>query len=112
MDPLIKITVKLLVATKEENGVFLAKCPFLNIVSQGDTGEIALTNLKEEINFFFLSCCEEGTLAETIDERTKKKREPFSTKDFVHVEQHYVSIPPDIPVEILKLMADAAVSVP
>lgn len=112
MNPEVKIAVSLLIATKKTNGVVFAKCPFLNVVTQGENEEVALKNLEEEIQFFLETCCAEGTLAAVLDERTKKRREPFSPDDFVQVEPRYYTVPSDIPPEVLKLMADAAVSVP
>lgn len=112
MNPLVKFTVSLLVATKkEEEGVFLAKCPFLNIVTQGPTERKAVENLKEEINFFFSSCCENNSLAAAMDHRTAVPREPYSTDNFVKVETTYVDVPDNIPPEVLRRIADAAVQV-
>ena len=54
MNPLVKITISLLVETKQDHEVYLAKCPFLNIVTQGPSEPKALENLKEEIYFFVI----------------------------------------------------------
>lgn len=111
MIPLVKITVSLLVATKMDKGVVLAKCPFLNIVTQGRSKKQALENLQEEINFFFESCCQNNSLVAVMDKRTAILREPFSSDDFVKVEPMYVEVPSDIPPEILKRFTDAAASI-
>ena len=111
MNPLVKISLSLLVAIKQEDGVFLAKCPFLNIVTEGASEDNALNNLKEEINFFFASCCKNDSLVAAMDYRTAVPREPFSPDDFVKVEPTYVEVPADIPPEVLRRIADAAVPV-
>lgn len=112
MNPLVKVSVSLLVATKkdEEEGVFLAKCPFLNIVTPGMSEKEALENLVAEIEFFFSTCGEDETFTAVLNERTRKSLSPSASEDFVFAEPHYVSVPTDISPEIIKLIADAAVS--
>ncbi len=111
MNPLVKITVSLLVATKNDGQTFLAKCPFLNIVTQGSSKKQALGNLKEEINFFFESCLHDNTLIDVMDHRTAMSGEPHSPDEFVMVEPTYVEIPAGIPPEVLRLLTDVAVPV-
>ncbi len=44
---------------------FVASCPILDVISQGDTIEKAKSNLAEALSLFFISCYERGTL-ETV----------------------------------------------
>lgn len=111
MNPLVKISVSLLVATKNDGQTVLAKCPFLNIVTQGSSKNEALSNLKEEIDFFFESCLHDNSLIDVMNHRTAGSREPHSTGDFVTVEPTYVELPAGIPPEILRLLTDVAVPV-
>ena len=41
-------------------------CPALDVYSQGDTKEEALSNLREAVQLFISSCYERGTLADVL----------------------------------------------
>ena len=110
MGPLVKVSVRLLLATREDDGTFVAKCPFLNIVTSGESKQQAVDNLKEEIDFFFESCREDDSLLAVMDKRTAFPREPYSEDDFVKVEIGY-EVPDSIPADALRRITDAAVQV-
>ena len=54
------------VIRKHEHGVFVASCPVLDVVSQGDTEQEAKRNLSEAVCLFLVSCFERGTLDEVL----------------------------------------------
>ena len=110
MQPQVGIAVSVLVAVKEKNGIFLAKCPFLNIISQGPSEEKAIEQLTKELAFLFSVSATNGTLAALLDKRTAVRPASASPDDFVRVSRTYVDLPPRIPAEILKRFTDAAES--
>jgi predicted RNase H-like HicB family nuclease len=110
MQPWFGMAISVLVAVKEKNGMFLARCPFLNIVSQGATEEKAIEQIQKEMAFLFSVCAADGTLEALLDKRTAVEREPFPPDDLVRVSKTYVDLPPNIPPELLKRFADAAAS--
>ena len=110
MQPQIGIAVSILVAVKEKNGIYLANCPFLNVISQGASKEAAIEQLRKEIAFLFATCVANGTLEAVLDKRTSERREPSSAEDFAIVERAYVDLPPEIPPELLRRFHDAAAS--
>ena len=67
--------IKFRVTTVHKGDYFTATCPFLNVVTQGETEQLALKNLKEEILFLFEVCKEKGTIKEMLEVRiTNYKR--------------------------------------
>lgn len=109
MDPLVKITVSLLISVKkEETGNFVVKCPLLNIVTQGSSKRNAVENLKEEIGFLFSSCVSDNSLIAVMDERTAHRTKPFARGEFVKIETAYIDLPAGVPPELLSRFADAA----
>jgi len=53
---------------KNGDGVFIASCPPLEVITQGHTEEEARTNLVEACELFIETCLEEGTLDKAIRE--------------------------------------------
>lgn len=104
----MRVTVSVKVAVKEEAGVFLAKCPFLNILSQGASEQEAVSNLLEELAFLFESCASPADLEAVLDRRTSARREPFLRDGVVRIERLDVA---RIPLEVLKRFADASIPV-
>lgn len=109
MPKLAKIKVDVLVVIQEKDGVYLARCPFLNISTHADSRNNAFENLKEEIQFLFKSAFEDGTLIDLLDFRTSRNREHSSPDDFVQMEitSTDVDLPSNIPVNLLQRFANA-----
>ena len=108
MDQQVKITVKVLTTIEEYEGQFLARCPILNVVTQGKTKEQARKHLKEEIFFLFKVCLESGTLEEVLNKRMNGKQ--FPPDQFVLIEKEYLDLPSDIPSHLLQRFNDAALA--
>jgi len=108
MQPLVKIQISVLAAIKREDGVYCVQCPYLNVVTHGNSERQALENLKEEIEFLFSSCESVATLVAVMDQRTSNFGAPIAEKDLVRIETTYVELPADVPPELLKRFADAA----
>ena len=49
-----------------EGELFIATCPLLDIVTQGDTEETAKKNLQEALGLFFITCIEMDTFSEVL----------------------------------------------
>ncbi len=66
----MKMTLKvnIPVLTWEEDGFFIAQCPMLDIVSQGDSAEDARKNLAEAAGLFLGTCIEMGTFSHVLKE--------------------------------------------
>ena len=66
----IMMNVKLPATVKksDQGNWYVSCCPVLDVFSQGETKEKALSNLSEALRLFFLSCLERGTLDEVLKE--------------------------------------------
>jgi hypothetical protein len=106
--PLVQVTVDVRVAVKRYDGMFLAKCPLLNVLSQGASEQDAISNLMEELGFLFQCCSSPDALTALLDNRISATREPFSREDVVRVEHLNVA---NVPPEVLNRFADASISV-
>ncbi len=109
MHKLAKIKIDVLVVIQEKNGVYFARCPFLNIATHANSRDKAFENLDEEIQFLFKSALEDGSFIDLLDFRTSQNREPFSPDDLVQLEitSTDVDLPSNIPEHLLKRFADA-----
>jgi predicted RNase H-like HicB family nuclease len=58
----IILTARLPIKITEKPKWFVASCPALDVVSQGETAEQAKTNIAEALTLFLRSCVERGTL--------------------------------------------------
>lgn len=109
MPKLAKIKVDVLVVIQEKDGVYFARCPFLNMSTHANSRDKAFENLREEIQFLFTSAFEDGSLIDLLDFRTSRNREPSSPGDSVHLEftSTDVDLPANIPGRLLERFADA-----
>ena len=112
MEAQIGIAVRVSVAVKKKKDIYLARCPFLNIVSQGSTEDKAIRQLTKELAFLFSVCVADGTLEALLDKRAAVKREHGPADDAVQFTHAYVDLPPQIPMELLKRFTDVAASAP
>lgn len=62
-------TLKLAIQTHEENDVWVANCPALDIASQGNDPEDAIKMLKEALQLVMEHCLEENTWMAFLEER-------------------------------------------
>jgi hypothetical protein len=107
----VGIAVRVQIAVKKKGKLYLAKCPFLNMMSQGTTRAKAIEQLRKEMEFLFSVCAANGSLEALLDKRTAVRRPLSSPDDFVLVSKAaYVDLPAEISPEILKRFADAAAS--
>ena len=109
MEAVVTVTVNVLVTIEEQDGVFLADCPFLNIVSQGKSEEEAVAHFKEEMQFLFEACHSANALEAVLDHRTSLRRGARSPEDLVRIVSKR-RVPADIPAELLTRFTDAAAS--
>lgn len=109
MPKLAKIKANILVVIQEKDGVYYARCPFLNVASRADSPDRAFENLNEEIQFLFSSALQDGSFIELLDYRTSQRRDQSSPDDFVQLEIRStdLELPDDIPVHLLKRFVDA-----
>ena len=110
MQAVATVTVNVLVAVEEQEGLFFADCPFLNIVSQGRTEEEALAHFQEELQFLLETCQEGGELEALLDYRTGLRRPLQSSMGPVRVERKVRKVPAEIPAGLLNQFAHAAAS--
>ena len=64
----MKMTLELPVRVTQKEKWYVAACPALDVVSQGDTAEEAKTHLAEALQLFLISCLERGTLEAVLKE--------------------------------------------
>jgi predicted RNase H-like HicB family nuclease len=62
----IMMTFKLPIKLVKRKNWYLAKCPALDVASQGETPEKAKENLIEAISLFVLTCMENGTFESVL----------------------------------------------
>lgn len=60
----IKINVP--ITFRQEDDVYVAVCPLLNVASQGATEDEARMNLAEALRLFIFTCIEMGTLSQVL----------------------------------------------
>ena len=64
-----KITAQAGVWYDEEVGQYVSACPALDLYSQGDTEDQAISNIQEAGSLFLETCYELGTLNQVLQER-------------------------------------------
>lgn len=74
MKSVLTVTVNVEVIVAERDGVFVADCPFLNIVSQGGSEDEAVARFREEMQFLFETCSDAKSLDALLDHRTSLRR--------------------------------------
>lgn len=58
----LDLSLKVPVEVRKKGDAYVSNCPFLDILSQGDSREKAIENLRTAIRLFLMSCIERGTL--------------------------------------------------
>ena len=64
----VQMTLKVPVEIKKRGKWFIANCPVLDVVTQGEDIEKAKKNLGHAITLFLVSCFERGTLEEVLSQ--------------------------------------------
>lgn len=64
----MELTAKLPFQIRQKGERFVASCPALDVVTQGETREAARENLSEALHLFLRSCIERGTLDAVLKE--------------------------------------------
>jgi predicted RNase H-like HicB family nuclease len=91
---LVAITVKLEARTRQDGCVWLAWCPPLDVMTQAENEQRALTSLREAVELWFESCIARNVLDKALTEAGFLRRQPGddvpSNASFVKVtgEQH------------------------
>lgn len=62
------LNIKLEVATRQDGDVWAASCLPLDVVTQADSKEQALSSLKEAVELWFESCIERNVLDQALRE--------------------------------------------
>ena len=106
MEAVLTVTVNVLVMVEEQDGIFLADCPFLNIVSQGKTEDEAIARFQEEMQFLFETCQKSGELEALLDHRTALRKPAERGQEFVMMKKKRV--PAEIPAGLLMQFSNAA----
>lgn len=63
---MIKLDIKIPVRVFEEDDVWVAHCPGLDVASQGNTAPEAKAGLIDAVTAFLLTCYDMGTLVEVL----------------------------------------------
>ena len=66
MSAKITFKVNLPVKIKKSGKWFIAGCDVLDLITQGETREIAKVNLEDAIALFFATCYDKGTLESVL----------------------------------------------
>lgn len=64
----MKLTLELPIRITKKEKWYVAACPALDVISQGETEEQAKKNLGEALHLFLVSCLERGTLDAVLRE--------------------------------------------
>jgi predicted RNase H-like HicB family nuclease len=95
----MEITVKLPIRITRKGNLYIASCPSLDVVTQGDTEDQARKNIGEALHLFLRSCIERGTLDAVL------KQCGFSPTSEPIVEADEEQI--NVPVYLLAQFADS-----
>ncbi len=89
-------TLKLAVRTHEEDGIWVAICPALDIASQGSDSQDAVKMLKEAVQLVMEHCLEKNTWMAFLEERgvtPTRHSVATSTQPDFDDEANYVEFP-------------------
>lgn len=64
----VTLEVSLPMTIKKKANHFVSSCPVLDVLSQGETKEKAIENLREALQLFLADCFERGTLDKVLKE--------------------------------------------
>jgi predicted RNase H-like HicB family nuclease len=109
MPKLARIRLQVAIVIRERDGVFIARCPFLNVTTHADAPARALENLRAEVEFLFATAGQDGSLLDVLEFRTTQGRATAAPVESGAVEVCTLEfdLPADIPDHLLKRVADA-----
>lgn len=97
----ITLTAKLPIQIIRKEKWFVASCPALDVASQGETEEIARSNIAEALTMFLRSCVERGTLDAVLkqcgfssvlaQDKCLDLCEPSADQEYVDIPLHLLS---------------------
>ena len=95
MEATVEFTFKLPIKLVKKRSHYVASCPILDVVSQGETEAKAKKNLKEALSLFFVSCFERGTLDAVLKQCGFKAMTPpqQARPKAAANQQDYINIP-------------------
>jgi len=64
----VTLCVKLEATTKQDGERWIARCVALDVASQGDSKQAAISSLEEAVQLWFESCLERDVLSEALAE--------------------------------------------
>lgn len=73
---IVTLSLKLEAATKQEGNSWIAWCVPLDVYSQAETKEAALSSLRDAVNLWFESCIERDVLPQALEEAGFEKSKP------------------------------------
>lgn len=101
MKGLVKFEMSVPAHIHEKDGIFVASCPALDVVSQGDDKEQALANLTEALQLFVETCYEMGTLGDVLREQGLQPGEAEEDID----DEDWIRVP--VPLSLIATNAQA-----
>lgn len=92
-DVFVQLNMRLPAIIGQKEKWFVAACPILDVVSQGETEEKAKSNLVDALSLFLTSCLEHGTLDAVLKScgfhTTNKNQTGYKTPVF----NNYIDVP-------------------
>lgn len=64
----IRFEMRVPITVEQDGDWFISACPSLDVYSQGDTRDKAVSNIIEALQLFISSCYERGTLDQALKE--------------------------------------------
>lgn len=68
MQQVIHFDMRVPITVKQEGKWYISSCPLLDVFSQGDTHNKAVSNIIDALQLFMMSCFERGTLDQVLKE--------------------------------------------
>ncbi len=62
----VELTIKLQTLISQEDGIWLAECPSIDVATQAETESAAFAAIDEAVKAWFESCLERGVLREAL----------------------------------------------
>ncbi len=104
----VSLVVRLKCFVEEEDGLWVAGCPSLDVFSQGDSEEEARASIEEAVKLWFESCLERNTLTQAMQELGFRPIPPGHTP----AESEDVIAMVESPTEILGQPFEIAIEIP
>ncbi|MFQ6052555.1 MAG: type II toxin-antitoxin system HicB family antitoxin [Candidatus Hydrothermarchaeota archaeon] len=89
----VTFTVSLPIAIKKKQKYYVSSCPILDVWSQGETREKAVSNLREALQLFLIDCYERGTLDKVLKECGFTAVRRLPSKKHLSTFKHEIDVP-------------------